>query len=231
MEEGFRFFKAQRPGAEEGGIGTAEPDGLPEAPGRTAAGLIRLGALLVLCFFPLQILFLKHLFLSTVPLFDDWMGPAWAQSTTTTVEFSWWSPLLVAGLPFAVLWPSLATTFAAPARADRILRWAFLPLSLLLGVAAWAAVAEQAGAFPRPWVPIPPPAGAQVPAAGVVLAAVVRRPSVARRILAADILWLLLLRWNDVGMSPSYFPGWVGVAGAGLVILGESLAPHPRRDS
>lgn len=210
-----------------------------EHPGRGPAArwLVGLGALFILCFFPLNILYLRL-----------WISQGWYRegfigfgtvSSTLVVDIAWWNLLTVTGLHAACLFPSVLGTFRRPGdRLDRAVLYALLPLSAALGASAYDC-APGGHQLPNPLMEIPPWVAALPPAAGfggiAAAGAAGLAPStlapLARRLLMLDILWILLLEWNLQGMSPRYFPGWVAATGAVLVLLGELPGRPPRLDS
>ena len=129
------------------------------------------------------------------------------------------------------LLPSLICTIVTPSRRrDVSTLVAFLPISALLALATPGATS-----WPAPWMPIPSAVAAAVPVLFAILIAAAWRTgeppgevaTIARFVIAVDLLWLILLGWNAEGLPPGYLPAWVGVAGSLLVALGELLdRPH-----
>jgi hypothetical protein len=202
--------------------------------GRGAIWLIRLGAVLVLSLAPLMYLFFELWSVGYLPARHFKIEPALSYEDSMLFNYSRpnvigsWAGLLILVAPSlaATIWPGLP-------RLERATLVAFLPIS---GLSAWMAgdVAPFFGPGPfmiPPWAAAAP---AVAGAAGVFLAcffAGVDRFTLAtfsRRWLAGMILWLVALHWNSFGMSPRWFPGWVGAAGAALILRGEILArPAP----
>ncbi|HEX7896143.1 MAG TPA: hypothetical protein VF950_00080 [Planctomycetota bacterium] len=188
------------------------------------------------------------LFLSALPLHHLFLT-LWGASlfATVTTEFSsrvvystsirvYWPGLFLSGAACAALVaPSLAATvWTVGPRFHRFLLVAFLPVSALLSLVASDLASPDplfvAGPIQVPtWLAVTPPLGSS---AFLVLGYVVGVPTAslglfARRLLATQCLWLTLLEWNGVGLPIRYFPGWVGAAGAAMILLGESLARRP----
>ena len=200
---------------------------------RASAWLIWLGAFLVASVPPLQHLFFERRAVAPTITSED----GFIVSTTTWYRVSW--PAFAFGWLLTLAWIAssvLATRWSGRPGFDRATLVAFLPLSATLSYVATNAVEP----FPlwgsRAFV-VPPSLAAALPAAGAVAAIAgyvvgASRPALARfarRWLAGSILWVLLLSWNSFGFAAGYYPGWIGAAGAAMLLLGELLAP--RRDS
>ena len=199
-------------------------------PGRGGAiWLIRLGAFLYLSALPLQHLYLR--------LWAAGGGAApvveYSGSVvhTTWIRIYWPGFFIGAVFSAALVAPSLAASaWAVGPRFHRFLLVAFLPLSVVLSLVA-ADLAPHHPLFERSPIraakglAVTPPLAS---AAGLFVAYVVGVPAAvlgpaARRLLAGLLLWLVLLQWNSLGLSVRYFPGWVGAAGAAMILLGEIL--------
>lgn len=201
--------------------------------GRGAVWLIRLGAFLVASLPPLQHLFLERWAsgAATAPIIFTTEGGFYV-STTTWYRVSW--PAFALGWLLTLAWVAssvLATRWGGRPGFDRATLIAFLPLSATLSFSA-ASSAEHSPLWGPRAVIVPPGLAAFLPAAGAVAAIVgyvigVSRPTLARwarRWLAGSILWITLLPWNSFGFGVGFFPGWVGAAGAAMILLGEFLA-------
>ncbi len=212
-----------------------------EHPIRTsgAAWMIRLGALFVLCVTPLEIVY-----------FRLWGKQRWqipsgkGYSTVLTnywIDGSWKSVLTSTALSLLYVLPSLAASVLRPGlRLDRATLLAAFLLLANLSYEAYTRIRPADAFIPSislvdmaPWVAAVPTLAGIVAIVGAYVLGV---PSstlapLARRMLAAGILWPILLEWNNLRMSPRYFPGWIGATGALMILLGEILRRDDRMDS
>lgn len=204
----------------------------PEA-GPAARRLTGLGAFLGVAAAPLERLYwdLFEFSLSrrSAPLTSFGAPPA---------AFGWYwdSYVLHGALLLLFTLPSLVFAFAAATpRRERALLLAFLPLSGLLSLLAFESAfripVARAVLFDVPfrlaWL-VPAAGAAGVLGAGF---AGIPRPTLAawaRRLLAADLLWIAFLQWNRMGPTARFFPAACLGLGAALLLLGEALArPDP----
>lgn len=187
-------------------------EGPPNRGRGAAVWLIRIGAFLILSTPPLHRLYVQA-------------RNAGAPPPLRILILSWLLTLVWAA-------PSLLGTLRARPWLERATLVAFVPLTGLLGYAAFHA-AELPRVLNQPAFPVPPWLAA-LPAAGILLAllgaaAGLRRPALAafaRAWLAGSILWVFLLDWNSFGFTLRRFYTAAGVAGAAMLLLGELARPR-----
>ena len=200
--------------------------------GRAPAWLIGLGAFFVVAGAPLEEVYWETYGFDLIP-----RDPGSSFGAMPSAFGWYWSSYVLHGaLLLLFIVPSLVFAFAASSpRRERVLLTAFPPLSGLLSLLAYESAYRIP--FARPlitdapfWLAwLLPAAGA----AGVLGACVVGIPrstlaSWARRILAADLLWIGLLQSNRMGAFARYFPAASVGLGASMILLGEILArPRP----
>lgn len=197
--------------------------------GRAAAWLVWIGAFFVASVPPLQHHFLERWAVGAAV-------PVWEAGGSLRVQTTTWYHVYWPGFAFGwlvtlgLVAPSvLATRWGGGPRFDRATLIAFLPLSAALSFSASSA-AEPSPLWGPRLIRVPPGLATAGPAAGFALAFIgyaagVSRPSLARfarRWLAASILWVILLEW--IHFDRGYYPGWVGAIGAGMILVGETLA-------